>query len=168
MRLISATVLNYRSITSAYKIPIEQNTVLIGPNNEGKSNILNALVIAMRELQSISRFRPVGPSRPAIHRPAESYRVRYRSASGYQWDRDYPIQHQAKHPDGKSEITLEFELSPDELGALRQAIQSKLSGTLALKVSLGNAGTEITVAKQGPGARVLTQKRYEIALFISN
>ena len=40
MRLVSFSVTNYRSITKAYKLPIRQATILIGPNNEGKSNIL--------------------------------------------------------------------------------------------------------------------------------
>ncbi|MBK8686880.1 MAG: AAA family ATPase [Betaproteobacteria bacterium] len=44
MELVSFSVSNYRSITSAYKLPIRSPTVLIGPNNEGKSNILRALV----------------------------------------------------------------------------------------------------------------------------
>jgi predicted ATP-dependent endonuclease of OLD family len=50
MKLVSLTVENFRSITSARKIPISQMTTLIGPNNEGKSNILRALAIAMTSL----------------------------------------------------------------------------------------------------------------------
>jgi len=42
MRLIRFSVLNYRSITTAHKIEMSNLTVLVGKNNEGKSNILRA------------------------------------------------------------------------------------------------------------------------------
>lgn len=50
MRLDSFSVENYRSITQARRISLTENTVLVGPNNEGKSNILRALSAAMYAL----------------------------------------------------------------------------------------------------------------------
>lgn len=50
MQLVAFSVTNYRSITKASKLPFRQKTVLIGPNNEGKSNILRALVTALEFL----------------------------------------------------------------------------------------------------------------------
>jgi AAA15 family ATPase/GTPase len=50
MKLISFTVEKYRSITNARKIGLNKITTLIGPNNEGKSNILLSLVAAMNVL----------------------------------------------------------------------------------------------------------------------
>lgn len=47
MRLIACTVRNFRSITDAYKIPLGDYAVLVGPNNEGKSNVLRAIVTAI-------------------------------------------------------------------------------------------------------------------------
>lgn len=47
MRLSSFSVVNYRSITNARKIQTNNMTVLVGKNNEGKSNILRALTLAM-------------------------------------------------------------------------------------------------------------------------
>ena len=43
MRLLSFSVVNYRSITNARKIQTHNMTVLVGKNNEGKSNILRSL-----------------------------------------------------------------------------------------------------------------------------
>lgn len=40
MRLVSFSVRRFRSITEAYKLPLGDYSVLVGPNNEGKSNIL--------------------------------------------------------------------------------------------------------------------------------
>jgi putative ATP-dependent endonuclease of OLD family len=51
VRLVNFSVTNYRSITVAHKIGISDVTVLIGKNNEGKSNLLRALDVAMHLLQ---------------------------------------------------------------------------------------------------------------------
>lgn len=50
VKLKSFTVQKYRSIIAAKRIPTGKTTILVGPNNEGKSNILRALVTAMNIL----------------------------------------------------------------------------------------------------------------------
>jgi putative ATP-dependent endonuclease of the OLD family len=47
MRLKSFTVKNFRSITNAYRLPLRDCAVLVGPNNSGKSNILKAIEMAL-------------------------------------------------------------------------------------------------------------------------
>ena len=54
MRLLSFSVVNFRSITNARKIQTNNMTVLVGKNNEGKSNILKALTLAMDILKMYS------------------------------------------------------------------------------------------------------------------
>jgi len=85
MRLKLFSVTNFRSITKAEKLPLGDMTVLIGPNNEGKSNILEALAMGMEELSSPStrRYRPASRARyrPDYERSAELV---------YQWERDFP------------------------------------------------------------------------------
>ena len=55
MRLVSFSVSNFRSITTAKKVPLSNYSILVGANNEGKSNILNALAIAMGVLVEFKR-----------------------------------------------------------------------------------------------------------------
>jgi AAA15 family ATPase/GTPase len=50
VRLVNFSVSNFRSITAAHKVPISNTTILIGRNNEGKSNVLKALSFAMNAL----------------------------------------------------------------------------------------------------------------------
>lgn len=50
MNLSAFSVTNYRSITGTSKIPLGDFAVLIGKNNEGKSNILRALAVSMKIL----------------------------------------------------------------------------------------------------------------------
>jgi AAA15 family ATPase/GTPase len=77
MRLGLFSVKNFRSITSAEKLPLGDFTVLVGPNNEGKSNILEALALGMQELSnptpSRTRYLP-GPRRyrPGYERNQEA------------------------------------------------------------------------------------------------
>lgn len=160
MRLVSFTVENYRSIKRAHKIQVGDQTILVGPNNEGKSNLIRALVTAMEILRSSRVVRVSGQTRTFVSRA--------RSQSRYDWQRDFPQELQTSKPNGKSHITVEFELTPDEVGQFRSEIGSNLNGTLPLKISVGAIGDpEVTLVKQGPGAKTLNQKSPRIAWFVS-
>ena len=50
MKLNKFSVRNYRSIASQSDINLQSFNVLLGKNNEGKSNLLKALNIAMETL----------------------------------------------------------------------------------------------------------------------
>jgi AAA15 family ATPase/GTPase len=52
MKLKSFTVERYRSITKAKKIRLGRVTVLVGPNNEGKSNLLRSLRVMKKRDRS--------------------------------------------------------------------------------------------------------------------
>jgi putative ATP-dependent endonuclease of OLD family len=103
MKLESISVSRYRSISSAKRIRLDQSTVLIGPNNEGKSNILRGLVLAMTVLAR-------GKQRVRIGR---QFRTTY-NVRGYNWKVDFPIGLQRKSPNGETEIILDFRLEDGE------------------------------------------------------
>ena len=120
MKLVSFSVTNYRSITKAYKLPIRQFTVLLGPNDEGKSNILKALVTALEILRDLRRYKIL---RGRIQRQK-------RDLGNYDWERDFPISLQVKNPGGESVFKMEFELTDKEL----------MSGEFSLIVTTPYAG----------------------------
>jgi putative ATP-dependent endonuclease of the OLD family len=158
MRLESLTIQNFRSITKAYKLPLSSSTVLIGPNNEGKSNVLRALVLATRML--IGRRR----SEPAYAPP----RSRFGREADYDWERDFPLHLQEKEPEGDSVFVLEYELTAQEVDEFRSVIGSRLNGTLPLRVAIGTKGTPtVTVHKRGPGGKALSKKAPKIAEFVA-
>lgn len=159
MQLSSFSVEKYRSINSAKKIALGANTILVGPNNEGKSNLLRALVTAMRIL---TRERYTG--RTAYRRTAG---VQYRQDI-YNWDIDFPVKLQQNNPQGHSIMTLEFELTPEELQEFRDTIGSRLSGALPIRVSIGPDRAEVNVAKQGKGSQTLSKKSDQIAKFVTD
>ncbi len=157
MRLKTVSVEKYRSITTAKKINLSNSTVLVGPNNEGKSNLLRALVLAMTVLTRGKRVLLDGRRRL----------VRYHQ-SGYNWEMDFPVTLQEKAPTGQSIITLEFELTKGELLEFKSQIKSTITGTLPLRIAVGKKGVSIKFNKKGSGSKILSKKSDLIADFVSN
>lgn len=89
MKLVEFSVERYRSIIQKSTIQIKDKTVIIGPNNEGKSNILRALIVALRVLEGFSsRTHMIKidtvPSYYILH-----YLKRRKDIS-FDWESDYP------------------------------------------------------------------------------
>ncbi|MGH7145024.1 MAG: AAA family ATPase, partial [Planctomycetota bacterium] len=124
MKLVSFTIRNYRSIINAKKINVGKKTILVGPNNEGKSNILRALATAMKVLTRkgvMSDF------------PGENMRYFYEEKP-YRWETDFPISLQSTQPKGATEIVLEFQPTADELIELQETIGSEPTGNIPLRI----------------------------------
>ncbi len=169
MKLASLTVRNYRSIRKTERLRIRENlTVLIGPNNEGKSNMLSALATSLRLLQRLEYYTPARPlaaartTRSAPSSAQWSFRDR-----DYVWKRDFPIGQQERSPDGKSVFDLDLTLTEAELAEFRAEVGSKLNGSLPVRLEVGPASLAFSVTKQGPGAKALSSKVRHIARFVS-
>ena len=158
MQLVSFSVKNYRSITAAYKLPLGQSTILIGPNNEGKSNVLRALAICLEILRTMGGSRVTGGR-------LRSYS--YAGRSRYSWADDFPISLQDKYPQGESIFDLEFRLNSPEIAEFSAEVRSNLNGTLPIQLSLGTSEPGFKVVKKGPGGTALSSKVGAIAKFIS-
>lgn len=160
MRLRSISIENFRSITKAKRIPLSDLTVLLGPNNEGKSNVLRALVLATRLLlgrrDGHRRSWPLAPSGPAY-------------PEYYDWERDFPLHLQADQNQGKSVFVLEYELTNEEVREIRKTLNVRLRKTLPLKVTIGRKEEyHITVHKKGPAAKSLSSKAPQLTKFVAD
>lgn len=163
MRLVSFSVSNYRSITTARKIPLSDYSVLIGANNEGKSNVLHALSLAMT---AIVRFKST------VRRSVTGRVIRVPSnisaqRIGYDWETDFPISKRNTKGAQPTRIILEFQLTGSEIDEFRREIKSNLNGTLPISVTFTDRDVDISIAKQGPGGPSLTKKATRIAEFVS-
>jgi len=160
MKLIGFSSKNYRSISTAYKLPLTDYTVIVGPNNEGKSNILKGLGLALNLLTGSKYMR--------FRRPGT---MMYRSSSiekfDYDWDRDYPINLQSTEPNGRSEFTCEFELNTEELEEFKRKTKVNLSTTLKAKISIGKEDIKFDYLMKGKGKESLNKKRPEITEFLN-
>lgn len=157
MQLVAFSVTNYRSITKAYKLPLRKSTALIGPNNEGKSNILRALVTSLDALSNFSRIRVF---RGRVRTP-------YYMREPYDWAKDFPISLQNSHPEGESIFNLDFELTDAEIDEFWNEVKSSLDGTLPVQLSLGRKDPGFKILKKGPGAAALSKKAEAIAQFVA-
>lgn len=156
MKLVNFSATNYRSITAAHRIAFSNVTVLIGKNNEGKSNLLRALEAAMLLLQ-----RHATPE-------AGKYRSVRSEANPYQWKRDFPIQLQGRRAATQTILKLEFLLDDDECAEFKQEIGSNLNGSLPLEIKIGkDQEPQIRLVKSGKGTKTLTSKSAAIARFIA-
>jgi putative ATP-dependent endonuclease of the OLD family len=167
MKLVSFSVENYRSITSARKIPLSQYSLLVGANNEGKSNILHALALGMNALVRWHN---------QVRRTADGKIVRVQPSIlggryggiDYDWETDFPISKQKNaKPDSSTNITLDFELDEGETQKFKDEIKSNLNGTLPLMLSFNQRSFDLVVKKQGKGQIELTRKSTRIADFVS-
>jgi len=162
MKLISFSVRNFRSITDAYKVPIEDLTILIGKNNEGKSNILNALTIAMNEIIRYS---------DNIQESRRNRIRRYRNDRNnnyYFWIRDFPIQLQEQNRNTQTVFLLRFLLDDTEIEEFKQEIKSTVNGLIPIEIRAGRDDiVTIKVAKRGKGSKALNSKSKKITDFIA-
>lgn len=152
MKLVFFTVNNYRSITSANKIPISDITILVGKNNEGKSNLLRAINLSMMSLRYYQD--PIG-----FHR----------TRSLFDWSIDYPVSLQkSKREKKESEFTLEFELTPDEVQDFKERYKHSLNGYLPIRISFNhNNIPTLKVVKNGKGSKELNAKSRYICRYIA-
>ncbi len=174
MKLISFSLKNYRSISTAYKLPLSDYAVIVGPNNEGKSNILKGLGLALSILTN-ERFFSIGGhinhfvgrySRGAVlsnNRLADYLR--------YNWERDFPINLQKTSKKGRdrSEFTCEFELEEKEFREFKEKTKINLATNLKASVIIEKSG-KVTVdfLLNGKGKVALNTKKREISNFINS
>lgn len=159
---------NYRSIKDAYNIQMDDNlTVLVGKNNEGKSNILKALngmFRIIRLMGSTNDMRLLYDKITRVSRNQSGYTWHYN------WHQDFPISLQlSKRNKNKTTIfRLCFALSQDEQNEFRERIGSNFNEELPIEISLTDESISVKIAKKSMGGRgSFTEKQSEIAQFIS-
>lgn len=159
MKLESFSATNFRSITKASTISFGEGlTTLIGPNNEGKSNVLRALVTALELASRLDEITMLRGGRLRGLRLGEG---------AYNWATDFPVSLQKTSPNGMSYFDLDFALSPSEVADFRSEVGSSLNGALPIRIGIGNGEPTFRVRKKrGRGAAALAGKSARIAKFI--
>ncbi len=176
MRLGRVSVRKYRSIDRAADFSVGDFTVLIGPNNQGKSNLLRAAVLAMNIIEAWSNFPASLVADKAV--PTRFFRPgrvspRVRAARipdndnhlDYDWDRDYPLFARGRRGASQSTvILLEFELDESEQADFRSATGISTNQRLPIQVTINKKDTSLTIPKQGKGSH--DKQARKIASFV--
>ena len=152
MKLVEFSVSNYRSITTAHKIRLKNLTVLVGKNNEGKSNLLRALNVAMSAVALHSRHR-MARAVPTMRKI-------------YNWEQDFPIQYQQRKSGLESIFKLNFRLEGEELGQFHAQTGIRGNEDIPISVKIGRDNVpKIEVPKRGSSS--YNRKSQEVTEFIS-
>ena len=156
MKIVEFSVTNYRSVTTAHRIKLQNLTVLVGKNNEGKSNILSALNVAMRAVMR----HGCAMSRGDYPRSFGRYGI------NYDWKRDFPIQLQQRKSGTESIFKLIFRLEGDELNEFHSLTGIRGNEDIPISVKIGKDNIpKIEVPKRGSSS--YNRKSSQITGFIS-
>lgn len=146
MQLVNFSVTNYRSITKAHKINLQNITVLVGRNNEGKSNILMALNVAMETMMQHANHANV-------HERL------------YDWQRDFPVQLQQRKNNLDSVFRLNFRLNHDENTEFFRTTGIRSNEDIPIELKYGQDNrAKITVPKKGSSS--FNDKSEKVTAFI--
>jgi hypothetical protein len=155
MRINSISISRFRSIIEAESIALGDLTILIGKNNEGKSNIIKPLTVAVDSIQEYSTLggRFLGPP----------------GTRSYIWERDFPIQLKTDdQKNKKSRFRIDFSLDENDLIYFREVVRSNINGILPVEVQIGSDHRiEFRVLKQGRGASTFAKKSRQVAEFLA-
>lgn len=165
MKLSSISITNYRSITTAKCISLSNYSVILGKNNEGKTNVLNAINLGMTTLQSKARKLRMSSYRNYIER----------RETLYNYKRDYPVSLQDDERAAPTKIILAFSLSELEVANFRKQIGILNNGKLSVELvfsrnteeNLNNTYKVRVLEKKGKGADSYKDKIDNIIEFIS-
>jgi len=154
MKLAKFTVEKYRSILSKSELTIGDYTAILGPNNQGKSNLLRGLNVALRaikQLVEIFSFR---------HNRVVQKRVLARVMKDiYDWEVDYPIQrrHDKRVKDDSkrlSKFALHFVLDDFDHNILSRIYGVKDHySDITIRMSFGKEIIETSVSAQRSGSK---------------
>ena len=153
MKIVSFSVKNYRSIVEANKINISNLNVLLGKNNEGKSNILRALSVCMSCINDYRRFR---------YKFSE---YSLKTDPIYNWSRDFPMTLQNRTKGKKSIFELEMYMDDGELNNFNKTIGTRItSHIIRLKIKI-DENNKVDVTFPLKGTNSLTKKKEKVLLY---
>ena len=134
MRLESFQVNYFRSIKNSEPIHLNQKTIIVGKNNEGKSNYLKALNIALSILLD--------------RRRVELFirRKRYlNDDSIFNWERDYPVNLQNKKRQPSTKFKLTFNLTNEDVENIKSLINVEIKFELIIEIEINKNDLSLNI-----------------------
>lgn len=164
MKIKYLEVKNYRSIGEVAKTQIQDYSVFIGPNNQGKSNLIRALNLSMQALRIFSQQRLRRQQETGRTPDLNNYLLMRRT--GWDWKTDYPLfkQSQKSHPN--TSFRIDFELNDEENDDFYNLIKVKCNGNLPIRITFSENSANIESLKQGRGSKTYQKNIRKIAKFI--
>lgn len=144
MKLVQFSLERFRNFVDKQTINFTNNSVIIGPNNGGKTNILRALVISWDFLMGIAVGRNhcsfinnelvCNECKPNSNKDIVDQTTENEPFSVYIWQRDYPVSLQEEKPEDilnkTSSFNLFFQLTDEEEIEVNNIIHSSTNISL--------------------------------------
>lgn len=167
MKLHRITIKNYRSISKKTTFELSDFTSLIGPNNEGKTNILRALTLAFAIIREW-KYRPIARKQlEGMYARRFFGQLRLNSEtnliSDFDFDRDYP-KHIKKST--STEIELTFQLTETEIEEFKNETGMNNNGELPLTIKIERNKLSLVINKRGRGNITYNRNVRKIANYI--
>lgn len=157
MKVVSIKIKNFRSIDSA-EVQFSNYTVILGPNNIGKTNLLKAINIAISTVSEMEISR--------VRRKNYYNRNNFNNIA-YNWLSDIPI-HKQDIKDATADFIIIFEMSESERDLFNKTFKSNFGKLLTISLKIGRLGVkEYKVKRQGKGNEKFIQMSIDLQEFIS-
>ncbi len=168
MKINTFSIKNYRSIVDKQEITLKDLSIIIGPNNEGKSNILNAITSALSILKSYeySFTHLLRRYYRKIDRD-EHTSSSYERTSSYKWERDFPIKMQGENKDGKTVFEVVFDFTNEELKDLNKLTGLNLNYDIIFTLELGKDSENISINYPANRRINLNKRKIKILEYVS-
>jgi len=160
VKLIEFKLKKYRSFSSEQCVRVFDLTTIVGPNNSGKSNLLQAMIMGLKELSGDNfrnRRRPVGES------------ARDQSHLRYRWETDFPLNlKDDSRSSNETELTYTFDLDDDDRRLFKDKLNVNLKSELKIKLTYNDQKSEPTfdVVIRGKSKKTLMSQSDKIIEFI--
>lgn len=159
MKLAKFRIKHFRSILKAELNDLSGSANLIGPNNEGKSNVLQALNIC---LSVLCKSSIVSGESAALARLVPDRKL-------YEWSRDYPVSFQGLEQKGRSIFEVDFQLSDKDQEGLLRDTGHRFNKSLSVQISFGQEyPATFKLIKKRRANRTLLRSAEKIRKFISD
>jgi AAA15 family ATPase/GTPase len=157
MKLTSFHIKDYRSIRSAKLKNLHESVSLVGPNNEGKSNVLLGLNACLSVLQSRRSMKRDGCL------------MLYPTRKVYDWQADYPVELQQSVSDGRTVFELEFELTEKEQKKAHKVIGNKFNHSMSVELSFSSDfAVQFRVTKKRRANSAILKNAEKLCQFIAD
>lgn len=174
MELESLRIHKYRSILGPTDVDLKGLTVLIGPNNQGKSNILQAIRLGMETIALAQRRLRLNSDSgltemPHVPRPRSAFwrsQSAHQAGARYDWLRDFPAQFRDNgRVKPASVLRFNFSLDEQERVDFWRLTRAKNNGALSVEITFTEDGIFFDFPKPG-GSGSYRKAGREICAFI--
>lgn len=152
VELTHIKISNYRSIIKTEMLNLCNMTVVVGKNNQGKTNLVKAINLCFEVLENT--------------RDLSSTRMKY-FRSSYQYEKDFPLKFQSESNSKKTNVDLRFKIDEEESKEIYKLTGMSIKEYFDLVFEFDKSGS-IALSLSKKGVRNDIEKTHSLVNYITN